>query len=346
VLRIILALVLAVYTAQTANATDTSVQYTGVNIAGGDFAAENLPGKYGFDYIYPEPDAIAYFSAKGMNIIRVPTRWERLQHQLQGDLDSEEMGRFDAVVNYAGSKGMRVILDVHNYATYYGAVIGTKNLPTSALGNLWRRIGERYKDNETVVFGLMNEPNGLPTETWLEAANIAIAEIRRTGAKNLILVPGNGWSSARSWVGGNYGTPNGEVMLKIDDPANNYVYEVHQYFNSDFTGTSADCRSSNIGISTLTAFTQWARKHHQRGFLGEMGVGSGSICLDALDRVLRFMNENNDVWIGWTYWAGGIWWPKDYFTNVQPLNGKDRPQMAILQKYTRNNAQSGVDTQR
>ena len=77
-----------------------------------------------------------------------------------------------------------MILDVHNYARYYGAVIGSKGLPTNALGDLWRRLGERYKDNENVIFGLMNEPHGLPTETWLEAANVAIAEIRKTGAKN------------------------------------------------------------------------------------------------------------------------------------------------------------------
>ena len=241
---------------------------------------------------------------------------------------------------------MRVIIDVHNYAAYRGSMMGTSDVPTSTLGDLWRRIAQRYKDKDTVVFGLMNEPNNLRTETWLEAANIAIAEIRQTGAKNLILVPGNGWSSARSWVDGDYGTPNGEVMLKVKDPANNFAYEVHQYFNADFTGTSADCQSIDIGIETLTPLTEWARKHGQRGFLGEIGVGAGRTCLDALDRVLRFMAENNDVWIGWTYWAGGAWWPEDYFTNVQPLDGKDRPQMAILQKYIRTDANSDVIPQR
>ena len=334
-LRIVkFALVLGVCWAQAAHASDNSVQYTGVNIAGGDFSADKLPGTYGRDYIYPDPDTIAYFATKGMNIIRVPTLWERLQHELQGDLDSEEMSRLDAVIAYAGSKGMRVILDVHNYAGYRGSVIGTKDLPTNALGDLWRRIAERYKDNDTVIFGLMNEPNALPTETWLEAANIAIAEIRRTGAKNLILVPGNGWSSARSWVDADYGTPNGEVMLKVEDPADNFAYDVHQYFNSDFTGTSADCQSVDIGIATLTPVTEWARQHRRRAFLGELGVGAGRTCLDALDRVMRFMNDNNDVWLGWAYWAGGAWWPKDYFTSIQPLGGKDRPQMAVIEKYT------------
>jgi endoglucanase len=314
------------------------VQYTGVNIAGGDFGAGTRPGTYGRDYIYPDPDTIAYFATKGMNIIRVPVLWERIQHQLAGELDRTEMERLDAVISYAVSRGMRVILDLHNYAAYKGSVLGTKGLPAEALGDLWRRIAERYKDNGAVVFGLMNEPNGLATETWLEAANVAIAEIRQASAKNLILVPGNGWSSARSWVEGDYGTPNSEVMLNVKDPANNFVYEAHQYFNADWTGTSADCQNIDIGVSTLTPVTEWARQHGKNVFLGEIGVGSGSTCLAALNQVLHFMSENNDVWIGWTYWAAGAWWPNSYFTNIQPLDGKERPQMAVLEKYTRTNA--------
>jgi endoglucanase len=333
-LRLIqIALCFALFTAQSLNAAETSVQYTGVNIAGGDFSADKLPGTYGTDYIYPDPDTIEYFAKKGMNIIRVPVLWERLQHQLGSELNNEEMRRLDSVIERATSEGMRVILDVHNYAAFHGSVVGTKSVPIDALGDLWRRIGERYKDNGMVVFGLMNEPNNLPTETWLKAANIAIAELRQTGAKNLILVPGNEWSSARSWVGD--GSSNGKVMINVMDPADNFVYEVHQYFNADWTGTSADCQSVDIGILTLTPITEWARQQGKRTFLGEIGVGSGQTCLDALDRVMRFMNENSDVWLGWTYWAAGAWWAKDYFTNVQPLGGADRPQMVILEKYLR-----------
>ena len=63
-----------------------------------------------------------------MNIIRLPVLWERLQHQLGENLDETEMQRIDAVVNYATSKGMKIIIDVHNYAKYYGAVIGTRKI--------------------------------------------------------------------------------------------------------------------------------------------------------------------------------------------------------------------------
>lgn len=308
-------------------------RFTGVNIASAAFGADHVPGELNSDYIFPDASTIDYFSSKGMNIIRLALLWERLQHRLFAPLDEEEMQRIDAVVQYAGSKGMKTIIDIHNYAKYKGSVIGSPDLPPSALADLWGRISARYKDNDLAVFGLMNEPTGLPTETWLEAANMSIKEIRKVGAPNLILVPGNGYSSARDWLKNNYGTSNSKVMLDVVDPGNNSLLEVHQYFDRDFTGTHAECQSSNIGIVTLRPFTQWARKHGKRAFLGEFGAGSDSGCLEALDQVLKFMNENSDVWLGWTYWAAGPWWPKDYYTDIEPLDGKDRPQMSILEKH-------------
>lgn len=325
--------------AQFQDGTRKTVSLTGVNIAGADFGQGHLPGVFGQDYFYPKLSSIDYFATKGMNVIRLPVLWERLQHQLGENLDEKEMQRIDTVVNYATAKGIKIIIDVHNYAKYYGAVIGSEKLPPTALGELWRQIAARYKNYEMVVFGLMNEPVGLQTEIWLEAANDAIAKIRQTGADNLILVPGNGWSSARDWMSGKYGTRNSQVMLNVVDPSENFAFEVHQYFDHNFTGTHADCQSDEIGVTSLTPFTEWAREHHKRGFLGEFGAGANPICLDALDRVLKFMAVNNDVWLGWTYWAAGSMWDKNYYTNIEPLDGKDRPQMGILEKYV--NGESG-----
>jgi endoglucanase len=306
---------------------------TGVNIAGADFGDEKLPGVFGRDYFYPEPSSVAYYANKHVNIIRLPVLWERVQHHLGDNLDEEELRHIDATINDVTSKGMKLIIDIHNYAKYFGAAIGTPSVPPTAFGDLWRQIALRYKDNDLVVFGLMNEPTQLRTEVWLDAANDAIAKIRQAGANNLILVPGNGWSSARDWTSAKYGTPNSKVMLDVFDSADNFAFDVHQYFDRDFTGTHADCQSAEIGVTSLTDFTRWARGHGKRGFLGEFGAGSSQTCLDALDRILKFMAANGDVWIGWTYWAGGSKWPQNYFTSIEPLNGKDRPQMTLLEKY-------------
>lgn len=306
---------------------------TGVNLAGAEFGDDKLPGVYEQDYTYPKNTTIDYFAAKGMNIIRLPLLWERLQYRLDDELQVPEMERIEAVINYAASKNMKTIIDIHNYAQYYRFTIGTPNTPIAALGNLWRRIAVRFKNNDQVIFGLMNEPKGLSTETWLAAANIAIAQIRQTGANNLILVPGNGWSSARDWTSTKYGTPNSVAMLKVEDPMMNYVFEVHQYFDRDFTGTHAACQRPEVGPKLLSKFTQWARKHGKRGFLGEFGVGTSPDCLELLDRVLQYLAANRDVWLGWTYWAAGSWWADDYYTNIEPVEGRDRPQMKILRKY-------------
>ena len=111
-----------------------------------------------------------------------------------------------------------------------------------------------------------------------------------------------------------------------------FVYEVHQYFDPGASGTHANCIDAASATATIAPFTEWARQNGHKAFLGEFGAGADSNCLEALQRVLQFMQDNRDVWIGWTYWAAGPW-AKDYFTNIEPDGGADRPQMAVLEKF-------------
>jgi endoglucanase len=178
----------------------------------------------------------------------------------------------------------------------------------------------------------MNEPNEMPTEQWLAAANAAIAAIRRTGATNLILVPGNGFSSAASWSRSHYGTPNARVMTGVVDPGNNWAYEVHQYLDDNNSGKAFTCVSETIGSERLRAFTDWLRGRRQRAFLGEFAGGPNDVCHRALADMLAFIARNEDQWIGWTYWAAGPRWG-DYAFSIEPEGGADKPQMAVLQRF-------------
>ena len=45
---------------------------------------------------------------------------------------------------------------------------------------------------------------------------------------------------------------------------------------------------------------------------------------------LGYLQENG---INGTYWAAGPWWDT-YFMAITPKDGKDRPQMPIIEKYT------------
>ena len=121
-------------------------------------------------------------------------------------------------------------------------------------------------------------------------------------------------------------------MSGIVDPGNNYVFEVHQYIDSDSSGTSSTCISTTIGSQRLQAFTGWLRQKGKRAFLGEFAGARNATCYAALDDMLTYVDANTDVWLGWTYWSAGPWWDEYMFT-LEPKNGQDRAQMPILQRH-------------
>jgi endoglucanase len=307
------------------------IKYVGVNLACAEFGS-SVPGTFNKHYTYPTHSEVDYFVSKGMNVFRLPFKWERLQISANAEFNSAELSRIKNFVDYAASQAACTILDPHNYARFYGDVIGTEKLPVSVFENFWQKLSSHFKDNPYVIFGLMNEPHEMETELWLADANAAIRAIRATGATNLILVPGNAYTGAHSWNSNWYGTPNGTAMIDIVDPLDNFAFEVHQYLDDNSSGTSESCVNTTIGSARLKNFTDWLRTHNKRGFLGEFGVSSNDKCLAALDDMLKYIDENFDVWLGWSYWAAGPWWG-DYMFSIEPMNGQDRLQMAVLEKY-------------
>jgi endoglucanase len=328
------------------------ILYTGVNLSGAEFGAGNLPGTFGTDYTYPTNAEVDYYVAKGMNTFRLPIRWERLQPTANAPLNAAELNRLNAFVSYATSKGANVIIDPHNFARYYppssniesssANIVGSSAVPNSQFADFWSRLAAVYSGNSKVIFNLMNEPNAMPTEQWASAANAGIAAIRAAGANNLILVPGNGFTGAASWTSNFYGTPNATAMLNIVDSKNNFAFDVHQYLDPDSSGTSSTITNNDptIGAQRLTAFTQWLHANNRRGFLGEFAVagstiGSGPTQIgdETLQNMLGYVRSNSDVWLGWTWWGGGPWWPSNYMFLLDPAGGQDKPQMAVLQPY-------------
>ena len=305
----------------------------GVNLAGADFGEGALPGVYGEDYIYPGQSQVDYFKTKGMNLLRVPFRWERLQRALNQSFDSTEFNRLHTLVSAATASGMYVMLDPHNYARYNGNLIGSAQVPHSAFADFWGRLAEQYKNNPRVIFGLMNEPHTMPTEQWVTAANAAAQAIRNTGASNLITVPGNAWTGAHSWTQSWYGTPNASALLSFNDPGNNFAIEVHQYFDDGYAGVMPDC-ATNDGSQMLTEFTAWLAANNMRGFLGEFAGANNATCQQAIESALQYIENNDQYWIGWTWWAAGPWWTwQDYMFSIEPNGTAEAPQMQWLDAF-------------
>jgi endoglucanase len=317
----------------------------GVNLAGAEFGW-NVPGVFGTDYTYPTHTEIDYYAAKGMSVVRLPFLWERVQHSEQAPLDAAELGRLDDVVNYATGKGLKIEIEPHNYGYGFGALIGSAQTPNSSFADLWGKLAFHFKANPDVMFGLMNEPHEQSASAWIGSANAAIAAIRAAGAVSQeILVPGSYWDGAWTWTS----TDNAAVVgAGVQDPSHNFAFEVHQYLDSDGSGSHAGAISATIGVERLTAITQWAEATGNHLFLGEVGVTTDQTSLTAFDGMLTYMQQHSGAWQGVTYWAGGPWWG-DYMFSIEPQNGIDKPQMAVLLQHVgapggNYNGTSGADS--
>jgi endoglucanase len=310
------------------------LEWRGVSLSSAEWGEKNLPGVYDKDYIYPSVASTAYFQAKGMNLMRISFRWERLQPKLMGEFDAQELARLQAFVDGTTARGLSVLLNPHNYAAYHEKRVGTPEVPIAAFADFWRRLALQFKNNPRVLFGLVNEPHSLPTETWADAAQAAVNAIRATGASQIITVPGNGYTGAWSWhIGTWYGTANAEVMDRVRDPADRMLFEVHQYFDKDGSGSKPDCISPTIGVERLARFTEWLRQHKRRALLAEIGGGDNPVCTAALRGALDHVQANADLWAGWLWWAAGPRWG-DYFMSIEPgPAGQDKPQMKLLAPY-------------
>lgn len=303
----------------------------GINISGAEYIGA-AGQKTGIDY-FPTHEELQYFAAKGMDTVRLTISWESLQPTLNGALDPAYLAKIQQTADYAKAQGLTLIVDLHNYGAYNGKLIGTADVPTSAFADVWSKLSGALKGDPNVIFDLMNEPQQATAAAWLPMVNAAIGAIRASGATQQILIPGVHWDAGSTWTT----TDNARVLGAtgaIIDPLNNYAFEIHQYLDSDGSGTHASVVSSTIGAERLSAVTDWARTAGVRLYLGEVGVASDSASLAALDNSLAFLKLNQDVWQGVTYWAAGESWQGNYMFSVEPGVGlKDAAQMGVLQNY-------------
>lgn len=311
----------------------------GVNLAGMEFTPASLPGVGGQQYAIGQEAQVPYWIAKGMRGFRIPFLWERAQPTPLGALDATFLGYLDAVVNAVHNAGGYPIIDMHNYMRLYVGgtqyVIGETPQATSAMyADVWSRLATRYLSLPRVVFNLMNEPHDVTLSMLPGTFNTAIAAIRATGAKQLILAAGSFYTTGSTWVS----SGNAAAMVGISDSGNNFAFDIHQYLDADSSGSSDVCIVGSGG-SRLVDFTGWARSHGFRGFLGEFNFGNNTQCNTEASALLSYMASNSDVWLGWTYFAAGLGWSSTDTRTIQPnqlsppyaaTNSYDKPQVAEL----------------
>jgi sugar phosphate isomerase/epimerase len=219
---------------------------TGVNVAGLEFGAEGpfsnaTPGEPSVDYFEESAETFRFLASRGIDTVRLPFRWERVQSQPLGELRATGVAELRRALDLAGDAGIDVILDLHNYGSYITAEgpqqLGTAALSAAALADVWVRLGAELGDHPALLaYGLMNEPSGFAESTgltgaelWERVSQVAVDGIRAAGDTTLVMVPGYDFSAVSRFTQNH---PRGWIT----DPAHNFRYEAHQYWDADASG--------------------------------------------------------------------------------------------------------------
>jgi endoglucanase len=313
----------------------------GVNLSSAEWGS-NFPGTYGVDYYYPTASELDYYNGKGLTLIRIPFAWERMQPDLDSPLDAAQVGYMTAFLNAADALGMFVIIDAHNFGRYgtgtwtdfadHGNIIGSAQVPVSAFADFWSRMASQFQNHPSLLgYDLMNEPHDMGSASvWPTAAQAAVNAIRAVDAIHYIMVEGDSWAGAETWL-----SVNGN--LNIADPSNLIVYEAHSYWDANNSGTYSKTyeqqgATPQTGVNDLEPFTSWISQHGYTGYVGEYGVPNNDPnWLPVLDNALTAIKQNG-IW--GTYWAGGPWWSWcNELIIIEPCNGTDAPAMSVVQQF-------------
>jgi len=223
------------------------VRIAGINWFGFETSNEVVHGLWSRDY----KNMIDQMKSLGYNTIRLPysddifktgaaansITFYGMNTDLQGLSPLQIM---DKIVNYAGSIGLRVILDRHRPDSGgQSALWYTSSVPESTWLTNLKALAARYQGNTAVVgIDLHNEPHdpacwgcGDTTVDWRLAAERAGNAVLGVNPNLLIFVEGvQTVGGVSGWWGGNLmGAGQYPVQLSV---ANRVVYSAHDYATS------------------------------------------------------------------------------------------------------------------
>ncbi|KAI9147586.1 Endoglucanase 3 [Paramyrothecium foliicola] len=298
--------------APSSTAAPGKFKWFGVDESVAEFAYDAYPGTWGKHFRFPDNNAVQTLINEGFNTFRIPFLMERMAVNSIGDrFDQRYLANLTETVNYITSRGKYAVLDPHNYGRYKGSII----TDIAAFKTFFSNLANAFKNNEYVIFDTNNEYHTMDQSLVFDLNQAAIDAIRGAGAtRQWILAEGNFWSGAWHWVEYN------DNLKNLRDPENKLVYQMHQYLDSDGSGTNAQCVSRTIGAERLSTATKWLRDNGKLGILGEYAGGANDVCKAAITGLLDHLKENSDVWTGALWWAAGPWWG-DYMYSFEPPSG-------------------------
>lgn len=162
----------------------------------------------------------------GFTGIRLPVRWNtRARAAAPYTVDPAFFTRVDWALNQARRRNLAIILDFHHY----------EELMTDPAGHrarflaIWGQVARHYRNQgPDVLFEVLNEPNGKLEAGWNDLQAQALAVIRKSNPRRVVIVGPVGWNAAERL---------GTLKLPADP---NLIVTVHHYAPQDFTHQGTD----------------------------------------------------------------------------------------------------------
>jgi endoglucanase len=133
---------------------------------------------------------------------------------------------------------------------------------------VWIRLSNVFKNESAIyAYDIMNEPYNMDTNTLFTFQQGIVTAIRNNGDNKKLWIEGNNWTSIPFFYASDNPAP------WISDPANNIVYEGHEYpAGTESSGSTAySAGQASSFLSGMDGFVNWCRNRNVKCSVGEVG---------------------------------------------------------------------------
>lgn len=246
--------------------------------------------------------------------------------------------------------GVGVVLDLHGFGYVHGVDITTPAGRADYLDILHKLVlAEKAiltpAEFRLLAVGLMNEPYAQTDAVYQPVFQAAINQLRADGFKGAIAYPATGYSGAHNI------TVDSTFMQGVTDSVPHALFaELHQYFDSDYSGThTTPITDPQLGRKTLAGAEAWSRRTGYMIALDETGDPQPAV--NGVDVAsfpdgawaqsdayfCKFMYEAaaSGRYIAIMPWGGGQYWNQSYLYRDYPIGTRLTAAGATLAQLSR-----------